>query len=162
MAGALPGLSGVATGAAGAVCGSSPRVVRRRCPIASTAARASARAAPVSPVGITSRGAERRSASAAIASVRAFNAATTASISRPRVAQAVVDALVEPAAERLLAVAELVLARLHLRRFFFERRALARRQPALVLERLDVALDLRQVLGQLRLADAAVLARARR
>ena len=77
----------------------------------------------------------------------------------PGIAQASVDALVEAAAERLLAVAQLVLPRLHLRRFLFERRPLARREPALVLERLDVALDFRQVLGQLRLADAAVLPR---
>ena len=54
--------------------------LRSRSPIASIAARASARAAPMSPVG-TSRAA-RRSASAASAPVRPFSASTTESISR--------------------------------------------------------------------------------
>ncbi len=72
------------------------------------------------------------------------------------VAQPLVDPLLEPAAERFLAVAQLLLARLHLGRFFRERVALARGEPLLVLERLHVALDLGQVIGELRFAHAAV------
>ena len=55
--------------------------------------------------------ARRRSASMAIVSVRVFNAPTTPSISRLRFAQPFLDPLVEPAAERLLAGLQLLLAR---------------------------------------------------
>ena len=128
--------------------------------MASTAARASARAAPVSPVGMTSRGAARRSASAAIASVRTFSASTTASISR-RASRSrssmrsssrrrnVSSRLRSSCSRACIFVASSSSAA-----------ALARGQPPLVFERLDVPLDLREVLGELRLANAAVLTRA--
>ena len=98
-------------------------------------------------------------ASAAIASVRLFNCSTTASISRRASRIWCSIALVEPALERLFAIAQLLLPRLQLRRRRFELVALAGRQPPLVIERLHVALDFGEVFGELRLARAAMLAR---
>ena len=65
----------------------------------------------------------------------------------------------QPAAERLLALLERLFALAHPRLGGFERFALARGEPLLVLERAHVAIDLRQVLGELRFARAQVLAR---
>ena len=72
----------------------------------------------------------------------------------PRIAQPFLDPLVEPLLERVFAVAQLELARVQLRGALAQRLAVAGDQPALVLERLDVALDLREVLGELRFALA--------
>ena len=140
--------------------GSSAAVDRRRWPIASSAARASARAAPVSPVGIAAaarralgvgrhrvgarlqrRRRRRRSprrASRSRSSMRSSSRCrNVSSRSRSSCSRACSFVASSPSAV-----------------------ALARDEPALVLERLQVALDLRQVLGQLRLARAAVLPRA--
>ena len=77
-----------------------------------------------------------------------------------RLAHLRVELLVQPAAERLLALAQRLLALAHARLGLVERLALARGQPLLVLERAQVVVDLREVLGQLRLARAQVLPRA--
>ena len=61
--------------------------------------------------------------------------------------------------ERFLALLERLLALPHPRLVGLERLPLARGQPMLVLERAHVAIDLREVLGQLRFARAQVLAR---
>ena len=83
----------------------------------------------------------------------------TSSISRRAWRTCVVELLVQPAAERLLALAQRVFALAHARLGGFERLALARGEPVLVLERAHVAVDLREVFGELRLARAQVLAR---
>ena len=77
----------------------------------------------------------------------------------PRVAQPLLDLLVEPLPERLLAVAQLLLAAVELRLRLLDHLPLARDQPVLVFEPLPLALDLGQVLGQLRLALRALRAR---
>ena len=86
----------------------------------------------------------------------------TSSISRRASRTCVVELLVQPAPERLLALAQRVLALAHPRLGGLERLALARGQPLLVLERAHVAVDLREVLGELRLARAQVLRAPRR
>ena len=73
-----------------------------------------------------------------------------------RIPHPFLDALVEPLLEGLFPVAQIVLARMQLRRVLRHRLALARQEPALVIEHLDVLLDLRQMLRQLRLALGAV------
>ena len=126
--------------------------------MASIAARASARAAPVSPVGI-SRGAIRRSASAASASVLRLQRVDDRVDLAAGVAQPLLDPLFELAAERFLPVPQLLLARAAASRpRLRERFALARGEPPFVIERLHVPLDLCQVFGQLRLARAPVRA----
>ena len=67
-----------------------------------------------------------------------------------RLAHPLVEPLIEALLERLLALAQLLLAALHPRRRFLQHLPLARDQPALVIERLHVAFDLGQVLGELR------------
>src|SRR5262249_8103379 len=76
-----------------------------------------------------------------------------------RVAQPLLELLVEALSERLFAIAQVALASLHLRLCPLDNLPLARNQPPLVIERLRVALDLRQVLGELRLARRALCAR---
>ena len=68
----------------------------------------------------------------------------------PRLAHPIVDPLIQPLAERLFAVAQILLARLHPGRRVLQHLTLARDQPPLVLQLLHVALDLREMLGQLR------------
>ena len=98
----------------------------------------------------------------AIAVVFAFSSAITSSISRRACRTCVVELLGQPAAERLFALLERLFALAHPRLGGLERLALARRQPLLVLERAHVAIDLREVLGELRLARAEVLRAPRR
>ena len=94
--------------------------------------------------------------------VFAFSSAIDAVDLPARLAQPLFELLVQPAAERLLALAQRVLAlRAASRLVVFERLALARGEPLLVLERAHVAVDLRQVLGELRFARAQVRARLR-
>src|SRR6266851_4341228 len=69
------------------------------------------------------------------------------------------ELLVQAPPERFLALTQRVLALLHARLGGVKRLALARREPLLVLERAHVAIDLREVLGELRLARAQVRAR---
>ena len=76
-----------------------------------------------------------------------------------RLADLGVQLLVQPALERLFALAQRVLALMHPRFGGFQRVALARGEAVLVLERAHVVIDLREVLGELRLAGAEVLAR---
>ena len=83
----------------------------------------------------------------------------TSSISRRACADLRLELLVQPPPERLFALAQRVFALPHPRLGGFERLALARGEPVLVLERAHVAVDLREVLGELRLARAQVLAR---
>ena len=77
----------------------------------------------------------------------------------PRVAQALLDLLIEPLPERLLAVAQLLLAPLELRLRLLDHLPLARDQAVLVLEPLPLALDLGEVLRELRLARRPLRAR---
>ncbi len=127
------------------------------------AARASARAAPVSPVESDQpRRARRRSASAASVACAPSRSSTTASISRRASRRRSSMLLVEPAAERLLALAQRLLARLQLALRSSSASRSRGDEPALVLERWQVAVDLRQVLGQLRLARRCGSAARRR
>ena len=83
----------------------------------------------------------------------------TSSISRRAWRTCASSSSFEPRAERLLAVAERS-SRWRMRASArLERLALARGEPLLVLERAHVAVDLGEVLGQLRLALAQLLAR---
>ena len=66
--------------------------------------------------------------------------------------------LVQAPTERLFALAQGVVALAHADFGRFEQLTLLDRQPLLVFERAHVAIDLRQVLGELRLARADVLA----
>ena len=72
-----------------------------------------------------------------------------------------IDFLVQAAAERVLPLPQRFLALTQTPFGFAQGLALARREPLLVLERPHVAIDLRQVLGQLRLARAQIVARRR-
>ena len=62
------------------------------------------------------------------------------------------------AAEGLLALLQRLFALAHPRFVGVQRLTRTRREPMLVFERPQIAIDLRQVLGQLRLARAQVLA----
>ena len=124
---------------------------------ASTAARASVRAAPVSPVLTTCRAA----ASCASARVFAFSSRDHVVDLASRLAHLRSSSSVSLRRERLFALLERLFALAHPRFVGLERFPLARRQPVLVLERAHVAIDLRQVLGELRFARAQVLPRRR-
>ena len=126
-------------------------MVRAACaPMSSSAPRASARAEPMSPVG-TSRAA-RRSASDAIDEARCLQRVDHRVDLPLRVAHPFVELLIEPLAERLFAIAQLLLARVQPRLRLLHHLAFARDEAALVIEALHLALHLGQVLGELRLA----------
>ena len=77
----------------------------------------------------------------------------------PRLAHLGLELFAQPLPERLLALLQRVLAMADPRFGRLERLALARGEPLLMLERAHVAVDLREVFGQLRFAHADVLAR---
>ena len=132
------------------------RVARSRWPMASTAARASARAAPVSPVGMTV-------AARHVVPPRRPSHPSGPSVRRPRRrshgAHHAVDrrfARRAGAGTSLRGCAAPARAPAAWSLRLRAAAPFARGQPPLVFERLDVPLDLRQVLGELGLASAAV------
>ena len=128
----------------------------RRSTTSSTARVAAARAAPALPVLTTWRAA----ASCASVCVCRFSAVDHAVDLAARLPDLRLELLAQPPAEGLLALPQPFLALLHARRGLRQRLTLARREPALVLERAHVAVDLGQVIGQLRFARAQIAARA--
>ena len=84
----------------------------------------------------------------------------TSSISRLRLAHLGVELLVQAAAEGFLALAQRVFALTHARTGRFELLALARGEAMLVFDGAHVAIDLREMLRELRLARAQIFARA--
>ena len=79
----------------------------------------------------------------------------------PRLTELRVELLVETLAERVFPLAQRVFALVHARLGLLERLAFPGRQPVFVLERPHVAVDLREVLRELRLARAEVFPRRR-
>ena len=79
----------------------------------------------------------------------------------PRLTNLRIDFLVQAAAERVLTLPQRLLALTQTPFGFAQGLALARCEPLLVFERPHVAIDLRQVLGQLRFARAQIVARRR-
>ena len=77
----------------------------------------------------------------------------------PRIAQALVELLVEPQLERLFALPQRFFAHARAAVGLAERLALALHQPPLVLERAQIGIDLGEVLGELRFALGQVLPR---
>ncbi len=77
----------------------------------------------------------------------------------PRLAHALVDPLIEPLAERLFAIAQLLLAPVQPSLRLLDHLPFAGDQAPLVFEPLHLALDLRQVLRELRFARGALRAR---
>src|SRR5207244_5554610 len=75
----------------------------------------------------------------------------------PRIAQPLFEPLIEPATERLLAIAQVLIARRKTSGRLLDRLPLARDEPSLVLQPLQFALDPRQLVGPLRSAFPAVL-----